>query len=55
MAPEDGPYRKKRTKNSVLANLSEIVRRFQKCKSLNREHGTSKVRALTFEVPYSRF
>ena len=26
---------KKRSKNSILANLSEIVRRFQKCKSWN--------------------
>ena len=26
----------KRPKNSILANLSKIVRRFQKCKALNR-------------------
>ena len=33
MGPENGPYQKKRTNNSVLANLSEIVRQFQKCNS----------------------
>ena len=33
MGPENGPYQKKRTNNSVLANLSEIVRQFQTCNS----------------------
>ena len=50
MGPED-LYNRKTPKKSVSAKLSEIARRLQKCKSLNREQRASKVRALLILRP----
>ena len=54
MGPEDPSNREKNTHYFFQAKFSEIARRFQKCKSQNREQRASKVRALFLTFPHEK-